>query len=151
MNKISLAKALKVKKRLGYEISNVRDKINKNNSYNIVNIPKQDIQKLIDRMAYLSSKMLELKVKINTANSGVIDKIFLLEETKGELSFFKALNTKEGLHQSGWGSQESAIFACFINEEEKDDIIKHLVDTIDALQDAVDHYNNTTFVEFEYE
>lgn len=143
--KISLNKALKLKKKLASELAREKNKLN-HNSYHKDNTPRYNTTEVLDNILKLHKKLIDLKTIINTANSGIINKIFELEETKSYLVAIKSIPTREGVSISTYsGAKEE--YVCTLNESDINNLEEKTIQLIDNLQDEIDAYNATTFIE----
>jgi len=141
MVSLSLAKALKVKKRLIGRLSKVSVDIGRNNS--IVAGSKQiDVLALSMLREKLIDALIELKISIYKGNFDIQDKLFLLSETKSDITFYSSLNTKEGQEQHSY-QNTPVIYTASITKEEVDILVKNLENKVDNLQEEIDQYNYT--------
>lgn len=148
---ITLSKALKIKNRIAKEIKDLQTIVTQNNSYITGNTPSFDVKASYKELIDLRKKLGELKIKINTANAGMIDKMVEISELKSHIAFLRTINTQEGqVSASRYGDtmveKSVAYNAKDIKEKEKETQKK-----IDTIQDEIDKFNATTLIEFAYE
>ena len=164
--KMSIARALKERKRIIGEMNTIRSRINANNMVQLTSkvnedgtcIPptqddfnakrKLDPEKLMEEWYSLRQKLISIKAKLHAANNGVIEKLIMLSEFKAELSILESMpgytNTKEFYTEK---------FMKFINVKFDDAYITSKMDElrkqINELQDEIDEYNATHYIELE--
>src|SRR5687767_10354277 len=96
---MTLAQALKTKKRLAQRISELDSKLNRSNSVlagNIREAPSRDI--LADRDG-LVAQLVRLKTAICIANIGIQEALIEQAELKSKVAVLKKLSTTHGLHR----------------------------------------------------
>lgn len=94
--------------------------------------------------------MLATKRAIAEANHAIVGKILELDEVKAQIAFLNGLNVKEGRFVTTRYSEtfETEVTAVI----QKTQVLKEveaLQKQADALQDELDNFNATTFVEIE--
>ncbi len=146
--KINLAQLLKFKARLSGKLKELNQQLNVHNSQaeNEL-VPLDEINKRRDNV---SEKLIETKVMIAQLNAPIMDKLILLPELKGELVFFKGLNTFEGEKSvRDWETDTTAKvkYVAFVNRMAQQSAVNHLEKSINQLQDEIDAYNGITTVE----
>jgi hypothetical protein len=139
---MNLAKALKEKKKITREIGNLKDLINRNNSYTEPNFPKFDVYKLEEDLISKTEELIDLKCKITKANIGINDKIYTMAELKGLVNFYKYLNTNEKTTYDI--NRNETITKAKISEVYTIEKVRELEKEIQDLQDEIDYYNQTT-------
>lgn len=148
---MTLAKALKHKNRVAQKIARISDDIRANNSILAVNDPEVDVQAL-DRMRLeLTDYLVALKTAIHRASDSVRDKIFMLAELKGSISFYGSICTQHGkreAHRFG-GGEEFVEHKAVMRKEAIDRIVVELEERIDAIQDQLEEFNVTTKIQIE--
>jgi len=148
---ITLSKALKIKNRIIKEVNDLQNIVTSNNSYITGNNPSFDIKESYEELISLRKKLGELKIKINTANGGMIDKMVEISELKSHITFLRSINTDQGQVQaSRYDSnvvEKDVIYtAKEIKEKEKETQKK-----INKIQDEIDKFNANTLIEFSHE
>jgi hypothetical protein len=144
---ISLAKALKLKNKIGANIKKIGQRIQQSNSYLVGNKISYSVRPLLEEYASEVNKLTNLKTKISQANQPINEKIIKMAEIKAEITMLNGMNTTEGTHTARYG-QEAATYAVQIAQVEKDKMIASLEEEIEKLQDELDTYNATTLIEF---
>lgn len=145
--KINLVKALKLKNKIVGKM-NVLLAQSSGNCY-------QDGQKVRDISnlwteydKYLND-LIGLKVEIAKANVGINDKILRLAEYKNQIQRLSMIPTNEGpttvyLRD---GSEKTVITKCFYSMETLDVMKSNLETKVETIQDEIDVYNATTFID----
>lgn len=145
---MTIAKALKTKKRMVERISALTSAIQTGNSIQKDQTPESDIKAMIAERKELVKKLIDLKSAINTANQPVQEKIFRQGEIKSEIAMYRSLDTTNGLEaldryyrQSGTTPLE---FVATITKSEADATVLKLQEELDKIQEELDHFNFTT-------
>ena len=147
---MKIYQAIKYKKMLQSEISDLWKKIGANNS--IIKGNKRDYSSkdLIDKVKEKSNELTKLKVALQKVNKPIYDKIFSLAELKSFISYLKTINSYEGiLQEKSFGQPASIVeYESEINTKEIDDIIEATQKDISKLQDDLDQYNYKTNIKW---
>ncbi|WP_435018827.1 hypothetical protein TA3x_000814 [Tundrisphaera sp. TA3] len=145
---VTLAKALAIKNRLAGRLSQARSNIE---TYNSVLAGRNeagtslDVHAEYDRLLTLQEAMVIVKATIQEGNIPIYRDILRLAEKKALVQMFQGLNTKHGV-EPGYGGAEYRFEAAFTKPDTLERI-RRLESEIDAIQDLLTHYNNTTRVE----
>ena len=145
MATLSLAKALKVKKRLIGRLSKVNTDISHNNS-RLEGAKQIDVAALNELRKKLVQALIHLKVAIYHGNLDIQEKLFLLAEVKSDISFFSTLNTREGQENHSY-QNTPVVYIASITKENVDNLVKALEAQVDTLQEEIDQYNYTKKIE----
>lgn len=142
--KIKLAKALKMKKRMALDLTDLLSKIQRQNIYVEGNPPLKPTTELLEEYEQKLAKYIEFKTKIQIANAPIFSKIFELAETKGYLQGLNRFQTDidNSYVQPGQKEKKSSM-----SMTEKEDLIKLAKDKIEKLQDELDAFNATNDIE----
>ena len=151
MTMITLAKALKLKKRIVQKLSQVQTDIAANNSTMVGAVKEVDVKALIDLRATLVASLIELKVKLATANLSIVPKILRLAELKSENTWLGTVGTQRGKVKRSSYSEEIDEFETVLTKADVDAKVKANEAVIDQLQEELDAYNATTKIDFIYE
>lgn len=146
MTSITLAKALKHKKRVIGRINRVTASINAGNSFLSDNTPRHDVLELVKTRQLLVDHLIAVKVAINTANAKIVKDIYRLAELRGEVSFWESLNTTEG-RVRGYSVEPSDVYKATIKEDDVEEKVADLEKRIDGIQDTLDAHNATAKIE----
>ena len=142
---MKLIQAIKEKKRLTADIQVIKQRIQRNNQISEGDARDYEIQPLLEELINKTKELIELKLKIQTANLGIYPKIFEMAEIKGEISFLNSIPCKTGKEISGYNDKE-IVYISTINRKELDKTISEKTKQIRQLQDEIDIYNHTTEV-----
>ena len=147
--KISIAQALKEKKRLAGEISYLWQLFQNENSCLETHKRKIDVKETLQTIDHYTAKLVELKTKISVANQGEhLRNLEQLAETRKQLSNLSATSGSEDpepdCHRDRW-LERTAI----IDEEELAEMRRQLRRKMDQLQDQLDAHNAKTEIDFE--
>jgi len=146
---INLNKALKLKKRIASNIAKIKSKIQKYNSFNANNdiSSKYNTIDMLAELDILIRKMVELKSLINEANLTIQPDLYAITEYKALLSFYRNIETKEGVHKS-YGRDSEDTFKAQISDTSIDAFVLNVEDRIEATQDKIDKFNYNTEIVF---
>lgn len=133
--KISIAKLLKLKNRKSGEIKKVRSEISAFNSRLESSVDEVDIRALFNKHEKPIKDLVEIKSTIVRASAKVSDKINLLAELKGHLTWLEHVSTTR------------MMWVATIRKDEKDQMLAGLQTTINDIQDDLDEFNAITRVE----
>lgn len=152
--KITLSKALSLKKRLVGEIDRLGKIISANNSWRVENGSTYDIVNDV-YPKYLKAKddLSRIKTAINAANHPIQAGIFKLAELKDTIVTLKKIEPKKGKHfesTSKYGSESVEInFDCAFDRKTLDNMIVTIQDEIDELQSELDAFNAVNHIDFD--
>ena len=146
MGKITLARALSLKKRVIGKISDINKRIIFGNSIIVGNKRTYNIDDLLKRRSSLVDGLIELKLAIQAGNKPIAGDIFRLSEKKSELSMLQSLNTKSGSENiNSYHTDIKTIeYDATIDEKQKDHMVAMIEADIDEIQQKLDHHNHTT-------
>ena len=151
MAQITLAQALKEKNRLVGEISRLWELFQRENSCLEKHTRSIDVAKTLQTIEHFTAKLVELKMKIGTANAGNLKNMYLLEEAKNRMAKLNGTNgnedsEREYIHDEGYMYiKRSAVF----NEAKLLEMKRRLQVECNALQDKLDDYNALHKIEFD--
>lgn len=151
--KVSLARALQVKKRIKEDISKTSSIIQSENQIIEGNKRNYDIRLMLEKRRSLVKKLTDLKLKIEESGFPIRRAIFDLDELKSESSFLQSITTDEGKIYNRFGLAQAAVVevhVVVINKLEVADSVKKIEQQIDELQyNVIDKHNNSTFIDIE--
>ncbi len=151
MAQITLAQALKEKNRLAGEIRRLWGLFQHENSCQENHTRSIDVEKTLQTIEHYTAKLVELKTKIGTANSGNLKNMYLLEEAKSRMANLNGTNgnednEREYVRNEGYSYvKRTAVF----NETKLLEMKRKLQIECNALQDKLDAYNALHKIEFE--
>jgi hypothetical protein len=142
---MTIKQALKEKNRLTTEIKELYAIAQRSNSIEKGNPRRYNVSITLEKAGELSQQLVDLKVRIHTANVGVFNKIFKLSELKNTVAQIKSISTDEGKVTEGYRTIES-FKEVEMDEITKKKLVKTLETQINILQDELDIHNITTTI-----
>lgn len=141
--------ALKQKSRLAGEINKLESRILQVNRWTSEQKAGGDARELMEKLTDKRREITTLKVKIQKANLGILDKLTLLAETKAKLTFLRNLEnysyeTSEVIVPPRWEKQPETKSFCALTKAEILDLIDSTQANVDSIQDEIDSYNAKT-------
>jgi len=146
----NLAKALRIKNRVIGELAVLQKIFMRENSRRNDNLSKIDVKAIDEQIAEKWDELIAIKSAITVANVELYPKLAQLAETKAKLAFLSLLQTKEGEEKAsvGYGGETITYnWTAYLNREAVDQRAKKLQELADSLQDDIDQYNATHYVE----
>jgi predicted transcriptional regulator len=152
--KIKLYSALKLKTRLIGDLNRVNALIQRDNSRVVTPKESEKFEQVIalqKERDELKRKILIVKTAIAKANIGIYSFLAELEESKNDLQFFNSLKITSGDYITSYneGKPIYTEYAANITQEIVDKNAIEIQNKINSLQDKVDEYNGSTFIEIE--
>jgi hypothetical protein len=148
MSKVNLAKALKLKNSLVRELNRAKEILKRENVRTNKSTSKVDQAAVWALIATKTQELIALKAKITIANVGLYPLLAEMEELKSKITYVQGLPIREGVVNEGYGERVVEVtFTSFLNQEAVDKLVEEAQARIEALQDQVDAYNATTFIE----
>ena len=149
MKQISLAQALKEKNRIVGEIAKLWTMVGNENSCWEIHTRSIDVNETVERIEFLTQKLIELKTKIGKANEGNLENMYRLEECKSQISRYNGLDTTEDVRYRGINDNITEVRTAEITAKKVIQRTENLQRQCDVLQDELDAYNATHKIEFE--
>lgn len=149
---MNIAKALKEKNRIAANLAKTRAEILAYNSQPDAAADKVDIQQAFAKHETLTNNLVKVKSEISKANVKIQEKIYLLAEYKGQMSWLQGLDTTHGLVSDRCSYRTDAkevLYSATIRKADKDAKIADLQLKIDRLQDELDEFNAATKINIE--
>jgi hypothetical protein len=142
---MNLTKALKHKKKLVKQIDEMFIRFQKYNSQPVDQVgtgynPEEAYTKWIS----LTNELVELKTKIQNANTPIAGKIFRLGEVKNLISRIRGLDTKSGIVRDRYRAEELITYVAYMDLFTKDNLIKGWEEEIEQLQEEIEAFNAIT-------
>ena len=148
---MKLSKALKEKKRLAGDIAHLKHIIHSKNSFiegaNVAE--KFVVEELYKEFLAKVELLVTLKIAINEGNKEIQGSIYLLGEYKAIIDFLGVINVAEGPVADRYKGTITNYEVQF-DENKRDELKKEFQGKADRLQDAIDTYNYTTEIPFEF-
>ena len=146
---ISVAQALKEKKRLAGEIAHLWYIFQNENSCLETHIRKVDVKETLQTIELYTDKLVELKTKLSIANQGEhLRNMQLLEANRKKLASLESVSGSEDPMSnslSGKIIERTAVFS----ENKLESMRKGVRRKIAVLQDRLDFHNAKTLIDFE--
>lgn len=140
---MNITEALKQKSRLIRDIRKERDRLFRWNTYVLGSTVPYEAKPTYENWMMLKKELVTLKSKIQVANVGIQETIFLLSEKKDTLENLKGLKCIEGeLVTETYSTQTIEVSG--ISLLERDRLIQNLETEIDELQNKIEAYNHQT-------
>lgn len=158
MKKMKLYTVLKLKTRLIGELNRVNAIIQRDNSLDITRDAQENkiaaVKKAVEERKVIKKKILAVKAAIAKANIGIYAALAEMEEFKNDIaSFYPTLRTANGEIIQGYANDGNPLirkYVAFLEEKTIDELKIEAQKRINELQDEVDEYNATTFVEVDF-
>ena len=155
--KMTLARALKEKERISRRLASARDLFMSVNCVRAGEPREIDAKEAYEAMQSIQRRHVAMRKAIAVANAGVSPILAEMLVVKAELAFYTNLGRcKEAEFVDKWVENEDGekerrreriVYDSFINEKKRREIMEKLTERIDDLQDEVDEFNATHFVE----
>lgn len=147
MSKVTVAKALNLKNRLAERVEALKTTLKLGNTQ-LSDIQSNSVS-FSGARALLSVAvqcLVEVKRSVATANQTMWADIFLLAELKGVVKAYKSLPVSPEKVMDPY-KREYVNYRNNLSKEEIEKIVREYERTIDEMQQKLDHFNHTTFVE----
>ena len=141
---MKLNRALAEKNRLARKIKDLQSKITSHNSYIKGNQPVYDITGLIGELEKTIAEIVDIKVKIATANLEVVNQVYRLSELKSYAGFLKGLTIKEGKVQEEKWNSDVREWESTMGNKVRDTIVESKEIEIENIQTEMDRFNFET-------
>ena len=143
---MNIRQALKEKNKLVKEIQDLYGRISQYNSVEVGGQRPYSSKQLMEIVNVKSNELIELKTKIHLANAPVYDKIFRLSELKSTITRIKNLDCTEGVSNDYFSRnrENPPVKTAEISIVERDEMVKHMEEQIETIQDILDTHNQNT-------
>lgn len=143
---MNIRQALKEKNKLVKEIQDLYGRISQYNSVEVGGQRPYSPKQLMEIVNQKSNELIELKTKIHLANAPVYDKIFRLSELKSTITRIKNLDCTEGVSNDYFSRnrENPPVKTAEISIVERDEMVKHMEEQIETIQDILDTHNQNT-------
>ena len=159
--RMTLARALKEKERISRRLARASELFMSVNCVRSDEPRQIDVKEAYEAMQSIRRRHVAMKKAIAVANAGVSPILAEMLAVKAELAFYTNLGRcKEVEFVDKWVDgedgekvrrRERVVYDSFINEKTRREIMEKLMERIDDLQDEVDEFNATHFVELSNE
>ena len=147
---MKLTKALKLKNQLAGDVTELKDRLAKQNS-RAATIPfDYDAGAVLADLRAKIEHLIAVKSAIAAANGAQYPRIFRLAELKGLVALLKALDVRHGVFKEAGNFAQPAFEVEYIAQLKKavvDGLVAELETEISGLQDALDEFNHVESVE----
>jgi hypothetical protein len=146
---MNIKKALKEKNRLVKEIQDLQHRVATYNSIEVGNKRPYSVKESMEKLNSLSNELVELKTKIHVANAPIYKHIFRLSELKSMITRIKNLDCNEGIVQDYYSRNRETplVKEAEISIVERDEMVKHMENQIEEIQDILDNHNQITEIQ----
>ena len=143
---MNIKQALKKKNQLVKEILDLHTRLATYNSIEVGNVRPYSAKECLEQINEKSNELVELKTNIHTANGPVYKHIFRLSELKSMITRIKNLDCNEGSVQDYYSRNRETptVKVTEISIVERDEIVKHMENQIEEIQDILDNHNQIT-------
>jgi hypothetical protein len=146
--KMTLARALRYKKRVVETIRSLETDVQSTNSVVEGSEREVDVRMSLKRRDGWVKHLVDLKLAVQEASRPIQRLILELAETKSEIAFWSRLDTTNGVKSDRYGYKEGETkVEAVVRKSEKDERVKALQTKIDAYQTKIDDHNASTLVE----
>lgn len=148
---MKIYQVLKAKKKLTSELQQLWQKFSNNNSVIVGNTRSYEPIELMSKIIAKTKELIQLKVKLQVANSEIYEKIFEISELKSAISKLGSVSTQSGIvHPHSYSSVSAPVeYSAFYSQKMVDDIIAGYQEKISTLQEEIDTFNYTTEIEID--
>lgn len=147
MEKMTLSRALRYKKRVVEKIRQFESDVQNSNTIVVGEGREVDVRLALQQRAAWVKHLVDLKLAIQTASQPIQRAVLDLAETKSEIAFLQRVGTQHGTQQSRYSGEPSLKYESEIRKQERDKMITALQDRIDTLQTLIDAHNAETRIE----
>lgn len=143
---MKLYQALKKKNILTSAIKDNYEKIIQHNSH-LIGKQAYNVLEILEQNLVLIEILVELKIKIASANIPINGKIYIISELKNQISQLKHIRIIEGVVEaSRYSTDVSGEFTSQFTHKEKDTLMSTAKDKISVLQEEIDAFNIKTII-----
>lgn len=162
--KMSISRALKERKRIIGEMNTIQRRISMNNAVVIMvktdengnfsppsketisNKRKVDPEELLTKWYFLRERLISIKMAVHSANVGIIEKLVKLSELKAELGIWESFTMNDN-ESSQYGDRTVRVVDVVFDSKWVLSKVDRLRKEINDLQDEIDEYNATHYIE----
>jgi len=144
---MTLARALRYKKRVVESIRQLEADIQVNNSRVEGEEREVDVRLALKQRAAWVTHLVHLKLAIQQATRPIQRFVLELAETKSEIAFMQRVNIEHGTQRSRFRDEQTIKLEAEIRKSERDKLVNGLQDRIDELQTKIDAHNAENLIE----
>lgn len=142
---MTIKQALKQKNKLIKQIGENTKLMQEYNSIEVGNERPYSSVELLGKISEDTKELAKLKTKIHTANTPVLENIFLMSELKSMVQSLKKMDCTEGKsNRDRYRLEGEIVKTSEISLVKRNETIKELEERIEAIQDGLDLFNATT-------
>ena len=143
---MNIRQGLKEKNKVVKEIQDLHVRLATYNSVEVGNVRPYSPKDTMELINQKSNELVELKTKIHKANVSVYQHIFRLSELKSMITRIKNLDCNEGIVQDYYSRNRETptVKETEISIVERDEMVKHMENQIEEIQDILDNHNQIT-------
>jgi len=142
---MTIKQALKQKNKLIKQIAENTKLMQQYNSVEVGNQRPYSTIKLLGQIMEDTMELSDLKARIHTANTPVLEKIFWMAEMKSIITALKKMDCTEGKsNKDRYRMESELVLTSEISLVERNERIKSLESKIEEIQDTLDHFNAVT-------
>lgn len=146
---MKLTKALKLKNQLAGEVTELKDRLSKQNS-RAAKVPfDYDAHDVLAALREKVEHLVMVKTAIAAANVGQYARIFRLAELKGLVALLKMLDVRHGVFKEAGNYAQAPYeieYVAQLKKAEVDKLVADLEAEITEIQDQLDEFNHTQAV-----
>ncbi len=147
---MKLTKALKLKNQLAGEVTELKDRLGKQNSRPATVPFDYEAREVLTALREKVDYLITVKSAIAAANVAQYPRIFRLAELKGLVALLKALDVRHGVFKEAGNYAQPAYEIEYVAQLKKaavDGLVAELEAEISALQDELDEFNQSQSIE----
>ncbi len=149
---ITLARGLKIRKRIESRLHRLMEDITKNNSILKGAIREVDVKASLKEHGRVSDMLSSLRVELWKESLPIQPKILQINELKGRIAMLSRLSTTHGLVEgTNWRTPDAppVEYEATLRKSDVDEMVKAAETRIDELQDELDAHNAMTKITVE--
>lgn len=142
---LTISQALKEKKKIIAKLSIAKSRAMQSNRATTDSPADYNVPEQMESVLQLQTDLINLKVRIQTANLPILEKIYRLSELKDYAKLLQQIPTGKGRDRVGYGANAEVVeFTCQVGRLELDKKKEETEAKIEALQEELDQFNHTT-------
>jgi len=144
---MTIAKALRYKKRVVSKISKLESDIIENNSIVEGGEREINVKAALAQREDTVRHLIDVKLAISTASAPIQRMILQCAEAKSRISFYNRVPTNHGKSKDRW-DENLTVYEAELRKQKKDQEVAELESAIDEFQSNIDAFNHANNVEF---
>ncbi len=149
MERMTLARALRYKKRVVETIRSLESDIQSENSVISCQERETDIRTAMKQREAWVKHLVDLKLAIQEATRPIQRLVLEMAEAKSEIAFWNRVDTSHGTKKDRYGSygDPEVKVEAEVRKSERESVLKNLQNRIDQLQTKIDDHNASTMIQ----